>query len=180
VSCCNIVPSGERVLRDRDNRVCVTPATMYQRERGTRCFGWKLYSEDGGECPIGGWHRSTTCEWRRPATLYSVTRSWCLALAWATLCVGTTGICGFDECSTLCRVLFCRALGKDAFAECRPRQRRLCRVPPSGKVPLSVTTTFAENRTLSTEIHSIKKSLPSAKHSAKMALDKGPSAAVYS
>ena len=29
-----IVPSGARVLRDRDNRVCVTAATVYRRERG--------------------------------------------------------------------------------------------------------------------------------------------------
>jgi hypothetical protein len=35
-----------------------------------------------------------------------------------------------------------------------------------GKVLLSVTTAFTESRTLGTEIHSAKKSLPSAKHSA--------------
>jgi hypothetical protein len=33
-----IVPSGARGLRDRDNRVCVIAATVYQRERGTRRF----------------------------------------------------------------------------------------------------------------------------------------------
>jgi hypothetical protein len=49
-----------------------------------------------------------------------------------------------------------------------------------GKVLLSVTIAFAESRTLGTEIHSVKMSLPSAKHSAKAALGKGPSAAVYS
>jgi hypothetical protein len=55
------------------------------------------------------------------------------------------------------------------------RNRALCRVLgalPSafcralGKVLLSVTTVFTESRTLGTEIHSAKKSLPSAKHSA--------------
>jgi hypothetical protein len=34
-----------------------------------------------------------------------------------------------------------------------------------GKVLLSVMTVFTENRTLGTERHSAKKSLPSAKHS---------------
>jgi hypothetical protein len=38
-----------RVLRDRDNRVCVTAATVYRRERGSRRFGRKLDSGDGGE-----------------------------------------------------------------------------------------------------------------------------------
>jgi hypothetical protein len=33
-----IVPSGARVLRDRDNRVCVTTATVYWRERGPQHF----------------------------------------------------------------------------------------------------------------------------------------------
>jgi hypothetical protein len=48
-----IVPSGVRVLRDRDNRVCVTAATVYQRERGPRRFGQKLDSGDDGERPRG-------------------------------------------------------------------------------------------------------------------------------
>jgi hypothetical protein len=48
-----IVPSGARVLRDRDNRVCVTVATVYRRERGPRRFGRKLDSGDGGERPRG-------------------------------------------------------------------------------------------------------------------------------
>jgi hypothetical protein len=43
-----IVPSGARVLRDRENRVCVTAATVYRRERGPRRFGRKLDSRDGG------------------------------------------------------------------------------------------------------------------------------------
>jgi hypothetical protein len=46
-----IVPSGARVLRDRDNRACVTAATVYQRERGRRYFGRKLDSGDGEERP---------------------------------------------------------------------------------------------------------------------------------
>jgi hypothetical protein len=48
-----IVSSGARVLRDRDNRVCVTAASVYQRERGPRRFGRKLDSGDGGERPRG-------------------------------------------------------------------------------------------------------------------------------
>jgi hypothetical protein len=48
-----IVPSGARVLRDRDNRVCVTAATVYRRERGPWRFDRKLDSGDGGECPRG-------------------------------------------------------------------------------------------------------------------------------
>ena len=48
-----IVPSGARVLRDCDNRVCVTAATVYRRERGPRRFGWKLDSGDGGKRPRG-------------------------------------------------------------------------------------------------------------------------------
>jgi hypothetical protein len=48
-----IVPSGVRVLRDRDNRVWVTTATVYRRERGPRCFDQKLDSGDDGERPRG-------------------------------------------------------------------------------------------------------------------------------
>jgi hypothetical protein len=48
-----IVPSGARVLRDHDNRVCVTTATVYRRERGPRRFDRKLDSGDGGERPRG-------------------------------------------------------------------------------------------------------------------------------
>jgi hypothetical protein len=48
-----IVPSGARFLRDRDNRVCVTTATVYRREQGPRRFGWKLDTGDGGERPRG-------------------------------------------------------------------------------------------------------------------------------
>jgi hypothetical protein len=53
VSRCNIVPSGARVLRDRDNRVCVTATTMYRRERGPWRFGRKLDGGDGGKRPRG-------------------------------------------------------------------------------------------------------------------------------
>jgi hypothetical protein len=48
-----IVPSEASVLRDRDNRVCVTAATVYRRERGPRHFGRKLNSGDDGERPRG-------------------------------------------------------------------------------------------------------------------------------
>jgi hypothetical protein len=48
-----IVPSGAKVLQDRDNRVCVTAATVYRRERGPRRFGQKLNSGDSGERPRG-------------------------------------------------------------------------------------------------------------------------------
>jgi hypothetical protein len=66
------------------------------------------------------------------------------------------------------------------FAECRP----LCRVPASlpraalGKARLSATSLFTECWTLGTRTHSTKTRLPSVKHSAKVALGKGPSAAV--
>jgi hypothetical protein len=48
-----IVSSGARVLRDSDNRVCVTAATVYRREQGPRRFNRKLDSGDGGERPRG-------------------------------------------------------------------------------------------------------------------------------
>ena len=60
-----------------------------------------------------------------------------------------------------------------SFANIHYRNPGLCRMLgalPSaalGKVLLSVTTAFAESRTLGTGIHSTKISLPSAKHSAK-------------
>jgi hypothetical protein len=44
-----IVLSGARVLRDRDNHVCVTATTVYRRERGSQRFGRKLDSGDDGE-----------------------------------------------------------------------------------------------------------------------------------
>jgi hypothetical protein len=46
------------------------------------------------------------------------------------------------------------------------------------KVLLSVTSSFTKYRTLGIEIQSTKTSLPSAEHSAKVALGKEPSAAV--
>jgi hypothetical protein len=53
-----IVPSGARVLRDRDNRVCVTTANVYRREQGLRRFGRKLDSGDNGERPRGAGSRA--------------------------------------------------------------------------------------------------------------------------
>jgi hypothetical protein len=44
-----IVPSRASVLRDHDNRVCVTATTVYRMERGPRRFGRKLDSGDDGE-----------------------------------------------------------------------------------------------------------------------------------
>jgi hypothetical protein len=49
-----------------------------------------------------------------------------------------------------------------------------------GKVLHSVKILFTECRTLGTAKHSAKTALPRVKHSAKMALGKGPLAAVYS
>jgi hypothetical protein len=48
-----------------------------------------------------------------------------------------------------------------------------------GKVLRLVKSLFTECRTLGIEKHSTKTALPSGKHSAKMALGKGPLAAVY-
>jgi hypothetical protein len=48
-----IVPSAARVLQDRDIRVFVTVATVYQRERGSQHIGRKLVNGDGGERPRG-------------------------------------------------------------------------------------------------------------------------------
>jgi hypothetical protein len=55
---CNIVPSETRVLRDHDNRVCVTTATVYRKERGPRRFDRKLDSGDDGERPRGAKSRA--------------------------------------------------------------------------------------------------------------------------
>jgi hypothetical protein len=48
-----IVPSGARLLQERDNRVCVTDATVYRRERGPQHFYRKLDNKDGEEHPRG-------------------------------------------------------------------------------------------------------------------------------
>jgi hypothetical protein len=48
-----IVLSEARVLQDRNNRVCVTAATVYRREQGPQRFGRKLDSGDGGDRPRG-------------------------------------------------------------------------------------------------------------------------------
>jgi hypothetical protein len=79
----------------------------------------------------------------------------------------TTGIRVFAECQALCRVLF---IGHSAN---KPLLRAAL-----GKVLLSVKSSFTECGTLGTETHSAKTYLPSGKHSAKVALGKGPSAAV--
>jgi hypothetical protein len=63
---CNIVPSGVRVLRDCDNRVYVTPATVYRKERGPRRFGRKLDSGDGGERPRAAGSRAPLARGERP------------------------------------------------------------------------------------------------------------------
>jgi hypothetical protein len=75
----------------------------------------------------------------------------------------------------LCRVpaslpsAFYRALGKEDFDERRTRQS-----------PALRKELVYECRTLGTAKHLAKTALPSVKHSAKMALGKGPLAAVYS
>jgi hypothetical protein len=53
-----ILPSGARVLRDRDNHVYVTTATVYQRERGPRHFRSEADSGDAGERPRGAGSRA--------------------------------------------------------------------------------------------------------------------------
>jgi hypothetical protein len=65
---------------------------------------------------------------------------------------------------------FCRALGKEGFAE-SPRAAL-------GKVRLSAQRLFTECWTLGRGQHSAKTGLPSVKHSTKGALGKKPSAAV--
>jgi hypothetical protein len=79
----------------------------------------------------------------------------------------TTGIRGFAECRSVCRVLFIGHSAKKSL----PRATL-------GKVRLSVTGLFTERRTLDTGQHSAKTILPSVKHSAKKALSKGSSAVV--
>jgi hypothetical protein len=79
----------------------------------------------------------------------------------------TTGIQDFVECRTLCRVPFVGHSAKTAL----PRATL-------GEFLLSVTSWFTECTTLGTRELSAKTCLPSVKHSAKMALGKGPSAAV--
>jgi hypothetical protein len=88
MSRCNNVSSGARVLRDRVNRVCDTAATVYRWERGSWHFGRKLDNGDGGERLRGAGSGAPLCMWRRHVTVYGVTRPRCLALEWATLCVG--------------------------------------------------------------------------------------------
>jgi hypothetical protein len=67
----------------------------------------------------------------------------------------------------LCRVLFVGHSAKKPLSSAA-----------LGKVLLSVNNVFTESRTLGTDVHSAKISLPSVKHSTKVALGKGSSAAV--
>jgi hypothetical protein len=55
-----------RVLRDRDNRVCVTATTVYRRERGPRRFSRMLDSGDGGERPRGAGSGAPLTRGERP------------------------------------------------------------------------------------------------------------------
>jgi hypothetical protein len=80
----------------------------------------------------------------------------------------TTGIRLFAECRRLCRVLFIGHSAKSTL----PRAAL-------GRVLRSVKILFTECRALGTAKHSAKTVLPSVKHSANMALGKGPLAAVY-
>jgi hypothetical protein len=77
----------------------------------------------------------------------------------------------------------------DLYIYIHYRNPSLCRVSGSlpsafyralGKVLRSVKSLFTECETLGTEKHLANIVLPSGKHSAKMALGKGPLAAVYS
>jgi hypothetical protein len=79
----------------------------------------------------------------------------------------TIGIAGFAECWILCRVPFIGHSAKEALLRAA-----------LGEVLLSITSLFTECRTLDTEKLSAKTCLPSVKHSAKVALGKGPSAVV--
>jgi hypothetical protein len=81
----------------------------------------------------------------------------------------TTGIRDFAECRRLCRVLY---IGHSA--------KKTLPSAALGKVLRSVKSLFTECRTLGTAKHSAKTALPRVKHSAKMALGKGPLATVYS
>jgi hypothetical protein len=81
----------------------------------------------------------------------------------------TTGIRAFAECRRLCRVLFIGHSAKTTLPSAT-----------LGKVLRSVKRLFTERRTLGTAKHSAKSALPRGKHSAKMALGKGPLAAVCS
>jgi hypothetical protein len=81
--------------------------------------------------------------------------------------LSTTRIQAFAECRTLCRVPYVGYSTKEAL----PRAAL-------GEVLLSITSWFTECRTLGTGELSAKTCLSSVKHSVKVALGKGPSAAV--
>jgi hypothetical protein len=75
----------------------------------------------------------------------------------------TTEIRVFAECRWLCRVLFIGHSTKSTLPSAA-----------LGRVLRSVKSLFTECRALSTAKHSAKTVLPSVKHSANMALGKGP------
>ena len=73
--CCTL--EGLVVLRDHTNCICGVAATVYRREQGPRCFGWKLDSEDGGEHPGEACQkarRRPTCARGRLEAIHGVTR----------------------------------------------------------------------------------------------------------
>jgi hypothetical protein len=86
-----------------------------------------------------------------------------------TFKIDTTRIRAFTECRRLCRVLFIGHSTKKTLPSAA-----------LGKVLRSVKSLFTECTTLGTAKHSAKTALPRVEHSAKMALGKGPLAAVYS
>jgi hypothetical protein len=102
--------------------------------------------------------------WRYEASRLFSSKSVCKAFLGNLF---TTGILDFAECRTLCRVPFVGHSAKTAL----PRAAL-------GEFLLSVTSWFTEYKTLGTGELSAKTCLSSVKHSAKMALGKGPSAAV--
>jgi hypothetical protein len=80
----------------------------------------------------------------------------------------TTGIRPFAECRRLCRVLFIGHSAKPTLPSAA-----------LGRVLRSVKRLFTERRALGIAKHSAKTVVPRVKHSANMALGKGPLAAVY-
>jgi hypothetical protein len=90
-----------------------------------------------------------------------------IELAPARLICPTTGIRGFAECWSFCRVPFIGHSAKTAL----PRAALV-------KVKLSAKSLFTECWTLGTGPHSAKTSLPSVKPSTKRALGKRPSVTV--
>jgi hypothetical protein len=82
--------------------------------------------------------------------------------------IHTTGIRPFAECRRLCRVLFIGHSAKPTLPSAA-----------LGRVLRSVKRLFTERRALGIAKHSARTVVPRVKHSANMALGKGPLAAVY-